>query len=319
MPNGNTMISRRSVRIKVAQSIYSHSYDIDLNEQIILKDFNESIEKTISLHLVVLYIIRQIFNYSNEHLNVLNHKKLLEASEKNVNLSILNTQFMKFLNEDEDLGKNFKKYKIVQYNIPEFEKRMYFKAIELTEYKHFLENPSEHSAYEFYKKFFTKIFFVDEELLSHFEDFFVNVEEDLDLIHFALKRTLKNNSERSETERFRLSIGHYEWKKEGEFAQNLIKSYIHFNQEATEVITPKLIGWEYDRIPKIEMILIKMALCEFLFFETIPTKVTINEYLDLTKIFCDPKSKTFVNGILDAILKDFTNHNKILKIGRGLE
>ena len=127
------MISRRSVRIKVAQSIYSHSYDIDLNEQIILKDFNESIEKTISLHLVVLYIIRQIFNYSNEHLNVLNHKKLLEASEKNVNLSILNTQFMKFLNEDEDLGKNFKKYKIVQYNIPEFEKRMYFKAIELIE------------------------------------------------------------------------------------------------------------------------------------------------------------------------------------------
>jgi N utilization substance protein B len=67
------------------------------------------------------------------------------------------------------------------------------------------------------------------------------------------------------------------------------------------------------------MILIKMALCEFLFFETIPTKVTINEYLDLTKIFCDPKSKTFVNGILDAILKDFTNHNKILKTGRGLE
>jgi N utilization substance protein B len=80
-----------------------------------------------------------------------------------------------------------------------------------------------------------------------------------------------------------------------------------------------LVGWDAERIPLLDILIIKMAMAEMLHFETIPLKVTMNEYIDLTKIFCSQKSKLFVNGILDRLMKDFIAEGKIQKTGRGLD
>ena len=85
-----------------------------------------------------------------------------------------------------------------------------------------------------------------------------------------------------------------------------------------ELIKPKLKNWDPDRIAALDMILLRMGICEFLYFETIPTKVTINEYIDLAKRYSTPKSGDFVNGVLDNILKDLKKKNLIQKSGRGL-
>jgi N utilization substance protein B len=84
----------------------------------------------------------------------------------------------------------------------------------------------------------------------------------------------------------------------------------------TELIAPKLNNWDKERVAMIDMLLLRMGVCEFLYFPTIPTKVTINEYIDIAKQYSTPQSGQFVNGVLDNILKDLVKENKVVKTDR---
>ena len=85
-----------------------------------------------------------------------------------------------------------------------------------------------------------------------------------------------------------------------------------------EMIKPLLKNWDHERLAVIDMILLKMAIVELLEFKTIPTKVTLNEYVEVSKLYSTPKSKDFINGILDKVLRDLSEEGKIVKEGRGL-
>lgn len=91
-------------------------------------------------------------------------------------------------------------------------------------------------------------------------------------------------------------------------------------QEETleQLIEPTLKNWDMERLAVLDVIIIKMALVEFLYFPTIPTKVTLDEYVDISKEYSTPKSKDFVNGILDKLMKTLAEEGKIKKEGRGL-
>ncbi len=102
------------------------------------------------------------------------------------------------------------------------------------------------------------------------------------------------------------------------FARELLTKTMENNEHLAELIQPKLKNWDIDRIAQIDMILMKMAICELLYFDEIPVKVSINEYIDLAKIYSTSRSKDFVNGILDNIMRDLRAQNAIIKSGRGL-
>jgi N utilization substance protein B len=101
------------------------------------------------------------------------------------------------------------------------------------------------------------------------------------------------------------------------FAKNLVETYLYHESEYSELIKPKLQNWEEDRIAEMDLLLIKMGLTEFLYLHDIPVKVTINEYLEIAKLYSTPQSKDFINGVLDSILKDLREQNKLRKVGRG--
>jgi N utilization substance protein B len=103
-------------------------------------------------------------------------------------------------------------------------------------------------------------------------------------------------------------------KDKWDFAKNLLKTTIEKKEYALELIKPKLKNWDADRIAILDMILMEMGVCELLYFETIPTKVTLNEYIDLAKAYSTPQSGHFVNGILDNIHKELLSENKIQKV-----
>ena len=103
-----------------------------------------------------------------------------------------------------------------------------------------------------------------------------------------------------------------------QFYQDLYLKTIQHSKEYEQLIQEKLENWELERVIGIDIILLKMGICEFLEFETIPVKVTINEYIELAKSYSSPKSGLFINGILDKLLIDFKNKNQLRKIGRGL-
>jgi N utilization substance protein B len=105
-------------------------------------------------------------------------------------------------------------------------------------------------------------------------------------------------------------IGH----EKTHYATTLLKTTIEKKEFTLEIIKPKLKNWDADRIAQLDMIMIRMGICEFLYFETIPTKVTINEYIDIAKSYSTQQSGQFVNGILDGIHKDLQAAGKLKKI-----
>jgi N utilization substance protein B len=97
------------------------------------------------------------------------------------------------------------------------------------------------------------------------------------------------------------------------FSEDLLETVIDKHEYVMELIKPKLKNWDADRIASLDLIILQMGVCEFLFFETIPTKVTINEYIDIAKAYSTVQSGQFVNGLLDNIHKELTAENKIVK------
>ena len=116
-----------------------------------------------------------------------------------------------------------------------------------------------------------------------------------------------------------ITLKHLEVKKDDEeFLVELFRKTILHQQEFTGEIDEKTPNWDTERIADMDMILIKMALTEFLYFPSIPTKVTINEYIEIAKDYSTRKSSYFINGVLDKLLKDYNKSDRLNKIGRGL-
>ena len=145
-----------------------------------------------------------------------------------------------------------------------------------------------------------------EVFLSHIEENFTNWDDDADMVIQLLEGYLQKPG----TYNFKEMISLDKW----EFAKNLLLTVLEKNEHLQSMIIPKLKNWDPERIALLDMILMKMGVSEFLFFETIPPKVTINEYIDLAKEYSTQQSGQFVNGILDNIHKELVQQGKMHKV-----
>jgi N utilization substance protein B len=105
---------------------------------------------------------------------------------------------------------------------------------------------------------------------------------------------------------------------EQEFIRQLLRKTISMDKENEALIDDLTKNWELERIAKMDIILMKMALTELQIFNNIPTKVTLNEYIEISKFYSTPKSNGFINGVLDKAIDRLKKEKKIVKIGRGL-
>lgn len=150
-----------------------------------------------------------------------------------------------------------------------------------------------------------------------FEDKFIFWPVDRDVLQALIAKTFKNfASEDAKQNHLAEITGN--WIEDRDFVVNLFDQSIRFDKPYQELIAAKTQNWEPERIAMMDTLLMKMAITEFINFTSIPVKVTINEYLEISKEFSTPKSNSFINGILDKILIDLKAENKIKKIGRGL-
>jgi N utilization substance protein B len=152
-------------------------------------------------------------------------------------------------------------------------------------------------------------------LYDFFEEKSIQWLDDIDLACTMVIKTIKNFSEDGENEILTL---YKDKDDELTFIKELLRKTISMDKENEAIIDDLTKNWEFDRIAKMDVILMKMAITEFQIFNSIPTKVTLNEYIEISKFYSTPKSNTFINGILDKAIKKLTEENKIQKIGRGL-
>ena len=179
--------------------------------------------------------------------------------------------------------------------------------MESLEYKEYIEVQArdKKSEKDILEYIFSALLLPNEDFITHLEENFINWDDDAEMMQQLILSFLSKPTS--------YSFGEMVSKEKLDFAKSLLQTTLDKSEVTLELIKPKLKNWDADRIAALDLIILQMGVCEFLFFETIPTKVTINEYIDLAKEYSTVQSGQFVNGLLDNIHKELTLQNKINK------
>ena len=302
------MISRRNIRVKVMQTLYtidSVSGDTKPGEPIAI--LTKKIEQSRSLYTYLIYFITEVARFSETDARQKASKHLPTAGDLAVNTKIAGNELLWRLLEDTSFTSAVKEFKLEHLVERDLLKRIYLELVSSEEYSEYIElksrdKKSEKKVLEF---IFTHLMLPNENFISHVEELFINWDDDAEMMQALVMNYLNKPAQQN----FNDILSKEKW----EFAKSLLTTVLDKTEQSLELIKPKLKNWDADRIAALDLIILQMGVCEFLYFETIPTKVTINEYIDLAKDYSTVQSGQFVNGLLDNIHKELTAENKILK------
>ena len=313
------MLNRRHLRVKVLQSLYayhqSNSGDIKQHE----KNLLQSVDKVYEMYVWMLSLISEVVGFAENDAAERANKHLPTAEDLNADVKILGNRFILSLHKNKEYLTGLKKYKVSWEFEPELAKSLFIILKGSDEYKEYLlkTNDTIQTDKDIIKFIFKKVILKSSLAEQVFEDKFIYWPVDKDVLQALIAKTFKNFSN-DNYELNKLAEVSGNWDEDREFIVNLFEESIRHNSDYQELIAQKTQNWEPDRIAMMDTLLMKMALAEFINFNSIPVKVTINEYLEISKEFSTPKSNSFINGILDKILSELKAEKKINKIGRGL-
>ena len=313
------MLNRRHLRIKVLQILYAffQSKEID-----VVKAQNElllSVERMYDLYLYLLLTIPELKRAAET--NNENRKNKLRPNESDLlpNLKWVENSLVLKIEESKELNKvsSARKVNWLGAENQEIFRKMFLQVKDSETYFEFMENGLKD--FEEDKKFALALFkneIINSEFLHNYiEDKSIYWLDDIDLCCSMALKTLKTVVPDKEISILSL---YKEDDDEKEFILNLCRNTIEMDVENEKLIEILAVNWEVDRIAKMDVLLLKMALVELQTCSNIPTKVTMNEYIEISKFYSTPKSNLFINGILDKAISMLTKEKKIKKIGRGL-
>jgi transcription antitermination protein NusB len=303
------MISRRNIRVKVMQTLYTvSSLEATVKPGEPQKILQQHFDQTRSLLVYLTWFLTQITRYAETDAHQKASKHLPTTGDLNINTKIAGNELLWKILEDEALKAQFASQKPELIADKELIKRIYQALIETPEYKKYIadagrEKNEEKKIIEF---ILNDLLLNNEIFVSHIEDTFSNWDDDGDMVVQLLVAYLHKPG----------TINYKQMMSADKelFAKNLLRTVLEKNQHLQTLIIPKLKNWDPERIAQLDMIMMKMGVAEFLYFETIPPKVTINEYIDLAKDYSTQQSGQFVNGILDNIHKDLVQQGTMQKV-----
>jgi N utilization substance protein B len=309
------MLSRRNVRIKVMQILYSLSRDKNLDLDGVLHQYRDYVRKSFELYLFTLYVLIRIAEFAKQDAAKRLSKLLPSDDDKRFTAKLSDNPCIASLINNDGLNRLFRAYKMDKKTDDDAIRHFYTEFSKTEDYKQYVYQ--ENSTDEDHRNVLLALFkhCQQSEMFNEFiEDQYPLWVDDESLIVGALKKTLKAlpveadffESYRPADETVR------------EFGEQLLSQVIREDDKLLEMIEPTLKNWDAERVAIIDMILLKMALCELMSFPTIPTKVTLNEFVEISKMYSTEKSKDFINGILDRLMKKLQSEGKINKEGRGL-
>ena len=313
------MLNRRHLRIKVLQMLYSYFNDEDSTDiSLAEKNLLNSIERIYDLYIYLLLsfpVVREVaLNKQDER------KKKLRPTKEDLypNLKFVDNKIISLIIDSVDLSQLSENRKI---NWDNDEKREIYRKIfiEIEKSEVYFEHMNnDEKGFEADRNFLIQLFKAEiaNSLLIYdfFEDEDIHWMDDIDLACSMVIKTIKNTKE----DTFDIMPLYKANDDEKAFICTLLKETIKKDAENELMIENLVENWEFERIAKMDVLLLKMAITELQSFETIPTKVSINEYIEISKYYSTPKSNVFINGILDKSVNLLSKENKINKSGRGL-
>jgi transcription antitermination protein NusB len=309
------MVSRRSIRVKVMQLLYSLDRDPGVSHDEILTRYDKAVDLAFESLLFNLFLMMEITHYAVVDRDTRHGKLRPDQDDLTWNAKLFENDLIQSLFTNKVLRKYFDDRAFRARLDPDMLLKMYNSFAKTPEYKKYIfSDVDEAGQREFLLNIYRDIRKneIYEEIVDDQYPFW---QEDKSLVIGAFKKIIKQLPEKND--RF-----FDEYRPDDDtvidFGRKLIGVTMEQNEELEKLIEPTLKNWDMERLAVIDVIIIKMALVEFLFFPTIPTKVTLDEYVDVSKEYSTPKSKDFVNGILDKLMKTLSEEQKIKKEGRGL-
>ena len=273
-----------------------------------VKILQKHFEQTRQLFIYLIYFLTEVGRYAETDAHSRAGKHLPTYADLHVNTKLAGNEILWKILEDASYKEFLVKDKPELLLDKELVKKIYQEWMESKEYKDYVsrqqrDKKEEREILEF---IFEKFLLGKEIFLSHLEENFSNWEDDGEMVI----QLLVNYLQKPGTYNFKEMISEEKWN----FAKTLLQTVLEKAELLGGFIIPKLKNWDPERIAMLDMILMKMGVAEFLYFETIPPKVTINEYIDLAKEYSTPQSGHFVNGILDNIHKELVTQGKMHKV-----
>jgi N utilization substance protein B len=276
------------------------------------------ITKTYDLYHYLMALVIDIADYAESRIEIKRRKHQPTHEDLHPNTKFVSNLFIQQLRENRQLNTYIQQKKLSWVNHPELIKELYLILMESEIYKNYIEDDTRSylDDRKFTEKIFSKIFLVSEELYLVLEEQSIYWNDDIEFVISVIVKTFKRFNEFSDSDHRLMPL--YKDNEDRDFAKDLLRKSIINHDELQALIKVHSSNWDVERIAFMDILMMQLAITEFLYFQTIPTKVTMNEYIEISKYYSTEKSRNFINGILDKTLKDLKKDGKISKSGRGL-
>jgi transcription antitermination protein NusB len=312
------MISRRLLRIKALMALYAFNRREDDNLQQAESELIFSIGKTYDLYHYLLLLVIDIAGIANEKIDQALQKRMPTREDLNPIRRFVDNSVIEQLRKNKALNAYLSSKKLSWVNNPHIPRVLYNKMIAWEVYDEYMK--SETHNYQADKKFIirlvTELFAASEDLNSNLEEQSIYWNDDMEYITAMVEKTLKKFKAESGENTSLMTL--YKNEEDAEFVKILFRKAVIHSKKCSELIDKNTTNWEVERIALMDILVMQLAITEILEFPEIPVKVTLNEYIEIAKYYCTSKSSTFVNGILDNIVKEIREDGLFNKFGRGL-
>lgn len=310
------MLSRRLLRVKVAKNLYAHLKSGADNLRASEKNLVESIDKAYDLYFQMMSLIVEVARYAEGRQEIAKQKKLATYEDLNPNRRFVDNRVVQLFANSDSVNDYIAARKLSWANHGDIIKDIYNRLLETDFYKKYMTASINGFSDDrrFVEEFYTWLE-EDEQLSDTLTEMSLLWADDMGFALFMVVRTVQNLKQSHTDVKV---LPKYKSDDDLEFAKTLfIKSLVQY-EDNQEVVDRYSSNWDVERVVFMDSLIISIAITELTYFESIPVKVTMDEWIDIAKYYSSPTSSNFVNGVLDKVVADFTAEGRIKKSGRGL-
>ena len=311
------MLNRRHIRLKILQLLYSKKTG-NIDNRSLLKQFNLSSKNFYKLIITQILLFKELFLESDRQI-LLNTKKYFKNDLSIIENLFINNDFFQNINDSKLLHNLSQKYSLDYWvNNKKKIQNIFNKIIESDIYNNYANSDINDSSlkYSFVEDIYKNIIVQDDEIYSFYQECEIGWSDDFPLVNSIILnwiiKTKINNSITIPTKIFKDP-------SDKRFGKDLFSTVVKDKKSVEKIIDKFTPEWDNDRIAIIDKIILKMCIYEFIDFPSVPVKVSLNEYVEISKEYSSPNSSTFINGVLNNIYKNFLEKNLIKKNERGLQ
>ncbi len=312
------MINRRIIRTKVLQILYAYYSSDDKSLSKAESELFFCIGKTYDLYHLLFLLVIEIADYAERRIEIRKNKFKPSADDLNPNTKFVCNKLLSMLRDNRQLNAYIKQKSLSWVNYPELIKNLFLFLTESDFYEEYLadQNSSFIEDKKFIEKVLTKIILITEDVHDVLEEQSIYWNDDIEYVISMISKTIKSFTFNAGPNQPLMPL--FKDIDDKNFAKELLRKSVINHEELRGMIKEHSRNWDLERIAFMDILIMQLAISEFLYFPSIPTKVSLNEYIEISKYYSTDKSRNFINGILDKTLKDLKTKGLIQKAGRGL-